>query len=197
MRVIGAGLGRTGTTSLKIALEHLLDGPCYHMIDVQKNASHVDFWHAAATDHEEVDWQGFFANYVAAVDWPAAAFWPELSKIFPDALILLSVRNPESWWRSANATIFPSILGAEGASRGMMDALFERRFACDLSDETATTRAYLEHNADVQHRVPSERLLVWQPSDGWEPLCQALSLPVPAMPFPHANTTEDFQSRRP
>lgn len=192
MKIVGAGLGRTGTTSLKVALEYLLDGPCYHMIDVNRHPSHVDFWHAAAADHGKADWQGFFADYAAAVDWPAAAFWPELSAIFPDALILLSVRSPESWWRSANTTIFPSILGADGAWRAMMDTLFKERFPCDLTNEAAATQAFREHVADVQRRVPTERLLVWQASDGWEPLCRALSLPVPDKPFPHANTTEDF-----
>src|SRR5690348_10458482 len=104
LRVIGAGCGRTGTMSLKLALERLLGAPCYHMVEVFAHPEHVPDWHAAALGNMP-DWNALFAGYAAAVDWPASAFWPELSAAFPDALVVLSVRDAQSWWQSAHETI--------------------------------------------------------------------------------------------
>src|SRR5262245_3217336 len=101
LRVVGAGLGRTGTMSLKIALERLLGAPCYHMIEVFQHPEHVAFWHEAALGRMP-DWDQLFAGYAAAVDWPSAAFWPELMEAYPDALVVLSVRDTQSWWQSAH-----------------------------------------------------------------------------------------------
>src|SRR5688572_13224161 len=101
LQVVGAGLGRTATKSLKIALEHVLAAPCYHMDEVFAHPGHIPAWHAAAQGRMP-DWHTLLAGYHAVVDWPAAAFWPELSKAFPDALVLLSVRDPQSWWQSAH-----------------------------------------------------------------------------------------------
>ena len=105
LRVIGAGLGRTGTHSLKLALERLLGAPCYHMAEVFTRPQDIPVWHAAAKG-ERVDWRALFADYVAAVDWPPAAFWPQIAEAFPDAVILLSVRDADGWWKSASKTIF-------------------------------------------------------------------------------------------
>src|SRR5438132_13248585 len=103
VRIVGAGLGRTGTMSLKIALERLLGAPCYHMIEVFEHPEHVPVWHAAVRG-EPVDWDALFAGYVAAVDWPVAAFWREISAANPDAVVLLSVRDAAAWWQSADQT---------------------------------------------------------------------------------------------
>ncbi|HUI26312.1 MAG TPA: sulfotransferase, partial [Candidatus Kryptonia bacterium] len=116
MRLIGAGLGRTGTMSLKLALERLLGAPCYHMLEVFGHPDHIAAWHAAA-DGRMPDWRALLADYAAAVDWPAAAFWPELSAAFPDAVVLLSVRDPQLWWQSASETIFPASQQASGEWR--------------------------------------------------------------------------------
>lgn len=199
LRVIGAGVGRTGTASLKQALEELLGAPCYHMTEVFVHLDeHTKLWHAASRG-EPVDWSTLFDGYVAAVDWPVAAFWPELVDAYPDALVLLSQRDSASWWRSASTTILPTLRDAEGELPdwyAMMSAIFASRFTADLDDEAACIAAYEAHNARVIAEVPAERLLVWTPSDGWEPICAALGLAVPDAPFPRTNTSEEWEESR-
>ncbi|HSI71633.1 MAG TPA: sulfotransferase, partial [Fimbriimonas sp.] len=111
LKVVGAGLGRTGTHSLKLGLEKLLGAPCYHMAEVFERPQDVPVWHQAALGNMP-DWDKFLAGYAAEVDWPSSAFWDELSQAYPESLILLSVRDPESWWESASQTIFGGISGA-------------------------------------------------------------------------------------
>src|SRR5207244_616186 len=108
LKVVGAGLGRTGTMSLKQGLETLLGEPCYHMYEVFQHLDHVPLWHDAALG-KPVDWDKIFDGYTAAVDWPVGSFWQEVSEYYPDSLIVLSSRDPEKWWTSANETIFKSI----------------------------------------------------------------------------------------
>lgn len=195
LRVIGAGVGRTGTTSLKTALEILLGGRCYHMFEVLPRPADVPVWHAAV-DGQAPDWPTFLREFHAAVDWPAAAFWPELAQAFPAALIVLSTRDAERWWHSASTTIFPTIHDAPpGPWRDMVLALLARRFTPDFAQRDAAIAAYLAHNARVRASVPPARLLEWQAEDGWEPLCAALGLAVPDQPFPHANTQAEFVAR--
>lgn len=200
LRVVGAGIGRTGTHSLKLALERLLDLPCYHMMEVFEHPEHVPAWHQAVRG-EPVDWPALLTGYGAAVDWPASAFWYELSEAFPDALILLSVReDPESWWRSASATIFNrfvrgSVPPEMESWKEMLSDLFRFRFTDRIQDKEAAIAAYEAHNDEVRRRADPGRLLEWRPADGWEPLCRALGLPVPDEPFPHSNTTEEFLTR--
>lgn len=194
LRVIGAGLGRTGTASLKVALARLLGGPCYHMIDVFEHPEHVPCWHAAARG-DMPDWDALFEGYTAAVDWPASAFWPELAAAYPDALILLSTRSAESWWESASATIFAVQGRVPDARSAMIADVFATRFTSQYTDRDAAIAAFHAHNADVRARAPRERLLEWTAKDGWEPLCEALGLPVPSEPFPRVNTREEFIAR--
>lgn len=194
LTVIGAGVGRTGTLSLRAALETLLGAPCYHMFEVRDHPEHIPLWHAAARN-EAVDWQALLGPYNAAVDWPASAFWPEIAAAFPDALILLSSRDAEGWWKSASNTIFPASRQAEGEWRSMIDAMFESRFTLNIGDKDASIAAYEAHNRRVRDEVPAARLLEWHPGDGWAPLCAALKLPIPALPFPHVNSTEEFRAK--
>src|SRR5215469_18085158 len=197
LRVVGAGVGRTGTMSLKLALERLLGAPCYHMLEVFQHPGHSDVWRRAALG-EIVDWDALFQGFTAAVDWPAGSFWPELSHKYPDALVLLSLRDPEEWWNSASQTIFPGIGKSDFGPpdwREMVTALFAKRWGADPNDREASIRRFNEHNARVQAEVPKERLLVWRAGDGWAPIAKALDLPVPEQPFPRANTREDFQAR--
>ena len=195
LRVVGAGLGRTGTNSLKVALERLLGAPCYHMMEVFTHPEHIPYWHAAARG-QMPDWHRLFAGFGAAVDWPAAAFWPELSTAFPDALVLLSVREPQAWWQSASETIFPAIREQTGTAwHAMVDALFAARFTNALDDRAAAIATFERHNARVRASVPAHRLVEWCAADGWEPLSTALGLPVPNEPFPHTNTRADWQAR--
>ncbi len=192
LRVVGAGLGRTGTMSLKIALERLLGAPCYHMVEVFRHPEHVVHWHAAVRS-QMPDWHALLADYAAAVDWPAAAFWPELSAAFPDAWVLLSVRDAQSWWQSANQTIFQTRRQATGTEwYAMIDDVFTTRFTNALDDPAAAMAAFDRHNAQVRATVPARRLLEWRAGDGWEPLCAALGVPVPDEPFPHANARSDW-----
>ncbi|HEX9466923.1 MAG TPA: sulfotransferase [Acidimicrobiia bacterium] len=202
LRVIGAGLGRTGTHSLKLALERLLDGPCYHMIETFGRPDDFAVWRAAA-DGTLPDWPSFLAGYRATVDWPAAAFWRELSAAYPNALILLSVRDADAWWTSANATIFqvnqrdaqPEQGSVAEAQLAMARTMLAKRFTPDLANETEAKRAYEAHNAAVRATIPPERLLEWHPGDGWQPICDALDLALPDEPFPHVNTTDEFRAR--
>jgi len=197
LRVVGAGLGRTGTLSLKLALERLLGAPCYHMLEVFAHPEHVALWHAAARG-EPVDWRALFAGYAAAVDWPVGSFWPEVSDAFPEALIVLSTRSAESWWQSASQTIFPTSGKAAGTPwHAMWMELARSRFTTRLDDRAAAIAAYERHNADVRKRAPNERLLEWSAREGWAPLCRALGVSVPEEPFPHANSTEEFLARLP
>ena len=192
LRVVGAGLGRTGTMSLKLALERLLGAPCYHMAEVFAHPEHVAVWHAAARG-ERVDWHALFAGYAAAVDWPVGSFWSEVAEAFPDAWILHSTRSAESWWQSASRTIFPASAHASGTPwHAMWLELARNRFTEKLDDRAAAIAAYERHNAAVRATAPPARLLAWTARDGWGPLCRALGVPVPDEPFPHANSSEEF-----
>ena len=195
LRIVGAGVGRTGTESLKLALEQLLGGPCYHMLELLSHPESMTYW-AAAGRGDMPDWDQVFDGYVAAVDWPVAAYWPELSAAFPDAPVLLSTRaSAEEWYRSASQTIFsvdPSKM--PGADLAFVNGMFSR-FTFELDNPRAAMEAYEAHNRRVRDSVAPERLVEWKPGDGWAPLCQALAVPVPEEPFPHVNTTEMFRQR--
>jgi hypothetical protein len=186
--VVGAGLPRTGTRSLKEALEILLNGPCYHMQEVFSNLDHVPVWRRALAG-DSTDWNHLLEGYVAAVDWPASAFWRELSAANPQALVILSTRaRPRTWWRSADRTILPGARLTQPADlRGwqrLFRELLEARLIPDWSDESAADDAYDRHNERVRASAPP-RFLEWQATQGWEPLCRALGVPVPDRPFPH------------
>ncbi len=195
LQVVGAGYGRTGTHSLKLGLEKLLGTPCYHMIEVFKHPEHVPAWQSAA-DGEMPDWDMLFEGYSAAVDWPASAYWKELSEAYPDALVLLSVRDPEAWWRSTQATIFNQIDSMPGSEwRTMVNTMFENRFTTSLHDHDICVGKFLKHNEEVRKTINPKRLLEWEASQGWEPICAALGIPVPNEPFPRTNTTEEWAAR--
>jgi hypothetical protein len=199
LRVVGAGVGRTGTMSLKTALERLLGAPCYHMVEVFSHPQHVPVWHAAARG-EMPDWQQLFAGYAAAVDWPAASFWPEISAAFPDAIVVLSLRERRKWWQSADETIFPALRDPQAMPlpgwHAMIEEIVRSRFTAALDDAEAAMAAFDRHNAAVRAAVPASRLIEWQAADGWQPLCAALGLPVPDEPFPRVNTREEFAAMR-
>lgn len=197
LRVVGAGVGRTGTESLKLALERLLGAPCYHMLEVLRHPEAARYW-AAAGRGEMPTWDEVFAGYAACVDWPAAAFWSEISAAYADAIVVLSTRSTaEEWYRSASSTIFAvdraTMPGAGGVDDFVPSML--ARFTPDVHDPEAAMAAYEAHNHRVREAIPQSRLVEWRPGDGWEPICHALGLPAPDEPFPHVNTTEMFQQR--
>ena len=203
LKVIGAGLGRTGTMSLKLALEKLLGGPCYHMTELFEHLEeHTPLWHQAAKG-ESVNWDKVFSNYVAAVDEPVSTQWQSIMAHYPDALVVLSVRDADSWWKSAIATILPVKIdppvGMGPARRAWLDMvleLYKTVYPQGFQEEDKAKASFTAHIDHVIANVPPERLLVWNVSQGWEPLCEALGLPVPDEPFPKSNTTEDFLARR-
>lgn len=196
LRVVGAGVGRTGTHSLKIALEQLLGGPCHHMLEVLADPDQAPGW-IDAIEGRPVDWSTMPDGYVSLVDWPGCSFWPELAAANPQALVLLSVREPESWYRSAANTIFQAFDHVPPEMRPWMEAMREllrQRFSDRFDDPVAMMDAYARHNARVQEEIRPERLLVWAPGEGWDPICERLGLRVPDDPFPMTNTTDEFRS---
>ncbi len=196
LRVIGAGLGRTGTNSLKLALERLLQKPCYHMWEVFSHPDHAPIW-TAATQGEFPDWDAFLGDYGATIDFPAAAFWPELMAAYPQSLVLLSVRDTDAWWDSCRRTIFSTEFPAPPAPIAeMIDHMWRERFTAKIDDEALTKAAFEAFNDRVRQAVPPERLLEWRPGDGWGPLCAALGVAVPDDPFPHVNTSGSFMQER-
>ena len=203
LRVVGAGLGRTGTNSLKLALERLTGGLCYHMIELFERPADLPLWDAAIHG-DPPDWRAFPAGFSATVDWPACAFWGGLADAHPDAVVLLSTRDSaESWWRSFEATILeglsrpvPADRPDWAARRKVTLAMLEETFTPSWRDRDAAMAAYEAHNAAVRAAVPSGRLVEWRPGDGWEPICAALGMPVPDEPFPHVNSTEEFRAEQ-
>ncbi len=196
LKVVGAGVGRTGTLSLKTALEQLTGNPCYHMLEVFGQPDHVGMWRDAA-EGKPVDWAAMLDSYGATSDFPACLFWPEILEANPGAVVVLSTRRDgQAWWQSASQTIFA--IDAEHVPPEMADwfemwrAVAGARFTSDWTDRDAAIAAYERHNAAVRASAPSDRLVDWQAGDGWEPLCEALGFPVPDAPFPHLNTREEF-----
>lgn len=200
LSVIGAGFGRTGTLSLKSALETLGVGPCYHMIEVMNNPSHSGLW-AAAANGEATDWQALFQNYGSTVDWPSCHFWKELADTFPDAKVLLSVRDSEKWYQSVTNTIYkvlsqplPDKESDSFEHRNMTQKIIlEQTFDNRFEDKDYAISVYEQHIETVKKTIPADRLLVFNVAEGWPPLCEFLSLPVPGIDFPRVNSTEEFQ----
>lgn len=203
LQVIGAGLPRTGTTSLKGALELLLDGPCYHMFEFfpRKEEHGAAWWQAYDGDPSALD--PVLAEWVAAVDWPASVCWQALAERHPDALIVLSHRgDAETWWRSADRSVWEVMRRAEAnAAEEPVIAAWNNKmrttagFGDDWDDPAAAQAVYRRHYDNVIASAPADRLLVWQPEDGWEPLCEALGVDVPDQPFLHRNTGDEFRRR--
>lgn len=199
LKVIGAGLGRTGTMSLKLALEKLLGGPCYHMMELFEHLQEqTPLWHAAARG-EKINWDDIFAGYCAAVDEPTSVMWQQLIEYYPDALVILSVRDATSWWKSANATILPIKQKAPPTEppemvvwHSMIMELYKSVYPDGVDDPETAQKSFLAHIERVKAGVPPERLLIWEVEEGWQPICKALNLPVPDETFPHTNTTEEF-----
>jgi hypothetical protein len=192
LSVIGAGFGRTGTHSLNLALEMLGFGPCHHMEDVNGNPAQLALFRAAGRG-EPVDWDAAYAGYKSAVDWPTAYFWRELAEHFPEAKIILTVRNSEDWFRSARETLFKT-MGPDADPESFGVAVIRNKiFGGNLDDETHVINVLEQHNADVIRTAPAGRLLDYNVADGWPKLCAFLGVPIPAEPFPLTNSTADFR----
>jgi len=211
MQVIGAGLPRTGTLTQKEALELLGIGPCYHWVNLITDPDAVDLWHRAM-DGEDV-FEEIFAGYQATVDWPGGFFYRELAERYPEAKVLLSVRDPQAWEKSYRETIWNFTRG-DSLVRHLSDArrevdprwqrylalvdrmLWSERSPFGGGDEPEQMMAQMTaHNDAVRAAIAPERLGVWKVQEGWEPLCAFLEVAVPDVPLPHANDAETFRSR--
>lgn len=197
LKVIGAGVGRTGTYSLRLAINQLGLGPCYHMEDVLQNQPvQVPLWVTAAKGHP--DWEAIYEGYESAVDWPTARYYRELIAAYPTAKFILTLRSPESWAASFSATIYKLIAQRDQAPPEMRawidmgsNIIADNGFRDGL-DDAGLIRAFNAHNDSVKAAIPAEQLLVYQVKEGWEPLCAFLDVPVPAEPFPRTNDRAEF-----
>lgn len=205
LEVIGAGFGRTGTLSLKRALEELGLGPTYHMEEVIRNPSHIRRWLLYARTNT-IDWDTVFANFRSGVDFPVSCVWAELAARYPDAKVVLTVRDPQAWWESTASTIyrvrtmFPRWLVRlvpitgwyiEMTDRLVWTGIFGGRF----QDRKHAIEVFERHVAEVISTCPPDRLLVFDVADGWEPLCAFLGVPVPHRPFPRLNDASAMRRR--
>lgn len=197
MHVIGAGTGRTGTLSLRLALDRLGLGPTYHMEDVLHNQPRrVPQWSAALNGRP--DWSAIFQGFNSSVDWPTAAFFRELSEEYPSAKFVLTHRSPESWAASFGETIYTALAGKDKAPPEARDwlemcagVIAHTGFPVGL-DNKQLMEAFVAHNEAVKSAIPANRLLVFEVKEGWEPLCQFLGTEVPDEPFPRTNSREEF-----
>lgn len=205
LKVIGAGFGRTGTLSLKAALEQLGYAKCHHMLEVIKSPEQGRHWHAIGRG-ETPDWDKVFDGFQAAVDFPACIFYRELADKYPDAKVVLSVRSADSWYKSASETIFAVgkvvpgwlkfVVPHVGRVFGMHANLIRDRTFGGSQDDPVNAKAVFErHNAEVKAAIPADRLLVFEAKQGWAPLCAFLGVPIPATPYPNVNDTAEFKKR--
>lgn len=198
LEVIGAGFGRTGTLTLKIALEILGFQRCYHMIEVIHSPPKVaDTW-LDAISGKIPDWDNVFQGFRAAVDWPVIHFLPELIEKYPETKVILTERDPHSWYESTRKTLFEAMQKVE--NRWMpkyqklgYELIINKTFMGITDNKTHAINIYNSHITWVKQNVPKERLISFDVARGWGDLCNFLSLPVPQAPFPHKNTTSEFQ----
>ncbi|CAF1124470.1 unnamed protein product, partial [Didymodactylos carnosus] len=209
LKIIGAGFGRTGTLSTKYALEQL-GYTCYHMLELRKTPTRSIHWLNAAKskeNQEPFDWDVIFENYDSTVDFPACYFWKELLDYYPDAKVILNVRNPEKWYESVQNTLYKASNSlmlhvammwdptfrkmSEMRDKIVWKGIFQNRF----HDKSYTIDIFNRHNDAVKRTVPENRLLVFDVKQGWKPLCDFLDAPVPNTPFPRINDTAEYQNR--
>ena len=195
LRVIGAGLGRTATFTLKFALEHLGFGPCFHMTEVFADARRqVPLWLDAVAG--KPDWDEIFRGFHSTTDYPACSYWRELADHYPQAKVVLTLRDPDSWFESVSETIFSPAMqdGLVGSPTGdmMRGAIFDFFEGGDIRDRAFMTDWFARRNQAVIDALPPERLLVFHPRDGWEPLCAFLGVPVPPEKFPRVNSRDEI-----
>jgi len=185
LSVIGVGFGRTGTFSLKLALEQLGFGPCCHGSDERHFRQGAKFWQRVF-NHEPIDWDEFFTGYRSTVDSPSCRFYWELAEKYPQARLVLTVRDADSWFSSYEETLLPMIASSQG------EQFCRFLFGEGRPDRAAAIRAFQRHNTEVRMRIPAHRLLVYEVGQGWAPLCKFLRVPIPETPFPHSNLRKEF-----
>ncbi len=205
LEIIGAGFGRTGTHSLKNAIETLGFGPTHHMYEVRKSSDQIAVWTGIANG-ETPNWQTVFTGYKSQVDWPGSRYWRELSASFPSSKVILTTRDPEAWYESICKTILPSSTigrnsdpdpvgraGSELIYRIAIDGIFDGR----LAEKDYAIEIYESHCREVVQTIPTDRLLVFDVKEGWAPLCDFLDVAIPDSPFPRGNSIAEFRARKP
>jgi hypothetical protein len=206
LQIIGAGFGRTGTLSLKTALEILGYNKCHHMMEVATNADQVDYWLRIAENREVPSWDEVFEGYRATTDFPACNYYAALAESYPHAKVILTVRDEDSWYRSVMDTIWQVwqvipgwLTAAIPRLRKLQKAVglivWQGTFAGRANDAEYTKSVFRAHNQQVQETIPADRLLVFEVKEGWQPLCTFLDVPVPDQLFPHVNDTAEMKRR--
>ena len=210
INVIGAGYGRTGTKSLKLALEELGYGTCYHMEEFLSHPEGVIHW-KNAMNNTKVDWDALFSGYQSIVDFPGCLYYKELAEHYPDSKVILSMRDAESWYDSVSSTIFSfdpgvalklkmvCLMPFSATARNLFKAImlnnestWEKHFEGRFEDKDYAIQQYHTHIEKVKSSIPPDRLLLHHAKDGWEPICIFLGKDVPSSPYPNANKKEDF-----
>ncbi len=195
LKIVGSGLGRTGTKSMQTALNMLGFGPCHHMVEVFAHPESIPLWIEAGAGRP--DWDAIFAGYQSMVDYPGAGHWKALADYYPDAKVLHTVRDPDRWFESTQETIFAPG-SATTVAEGPMSAFFDS-FIGDirphLQDRAFMTDHFRRHTEAVKAAIAPERLLIYEAGQGWEPLCAWLGVPVPAEPYPSENDRAAFKAR--
>ena len=213
LQIIGTGLGRTGTHTLKLALEQLGFGKCYHMMELFQHPEGLVYFERAERG-EDVDWDTLFTGYASAVDYPVARYYKQVIAKYPQAKIIHTVRDAESWYQSAMNTIFWATKPSAGRMLSLMlklpfsstlrkrfpilkydGRLVDREFGKDLKNKQAVIKRYNEINTETLNFIPKDRSLVYDVKTGWEPLCNFLNVPVPSTPFPRSNVRDEFRMR--
>ena len=204
LKVIGAGFGRTGTLSMKAALETLGYNKCHHMFEVMSDSEQVNHWHDIASG-KEPNWDAIFDGFAASVDFPSSIYYKELTEKYPDAKVVLTTRDFERWYKSAHETIFAICKAAPSWTKLIPRArktgemangiVWEQFFEGKFEDRAFAENHFHAHIAEVKATIPADRLLVMEVKEGWGPLCAFLGHDIPDEPFPHVNETEGFKKQ--
>ena len=198
LKIVGSGLGRTGTKSMQTALGMLGFGPCHHMVEVFMHPESMTLWVDAGEGRP--DWDLIFKDYQSMVDYPGAAYWRQLADHYPDAKVLHTVRDPDKWFESTQATIFspmnrPSTTGSSDDMRVRFFNSFMAPMREHLDDRAWMTDHFRRHTEEVKAAIAPERLLIYEVGEGWDRLCKFLGVPVPDEPYPSENSREEFIAR--
>lgn len=199
LKIIGAGFGRTGTSSTKRALEQLGLNPCYHMVELMRNQHHLPHWQALYNGMD-MNLEDIFGNYQASLDWPACRFWEVTARAYPHAYILLTTRDPQKWHESFMATLYPAMTNPNAPESPLLTLarriVLEDTFHGRADDADYAISVFSKHLDYVQQTAPKDRLIVYDVVEGWPPLCEILGCDIPLEPFPHSNTREDYLASR-